>query len=136
LARTLRILSIRSVSLSCGSSALEQALEVGAFKSLRQSDGGPCIQQVRRGVREHNEVEQVAPAGTSGRSLRTNWFIVIEANGKWWVDNEGHAFGPFPTREIAALEAVDYAKRLGDPSRASLIYWPDADGKMKLIREL
>jgi len=68
-------------------------------------------------------------------SLRTNWFIVVFANGKWWVDNEGHVFGPFPTREIAALEALDYARQLGDSDRRSQIYWPDDSGKHKLIRE-
>ena len=69
-------------------------------------------------------------------SLRTNWFIVIRSNGRWWVDNEGHAFGPFPTREIAALEALEFARKLGDHDRVSQIYWPDDDGKLKLIREL
>lgn len=67
---------------------------------------------------------------------KTNWFIVIRANEQWWVDNEGHAFGPFPTREIAALEALDFARTLGDPSRLSQIYWPSDDGKLKLIREI
>ena len=38
--------------------------------------------------------------------MRTNWFIVIESNGAWWVDNEGHDFGPFPSRGVAAIEAV------------------------------
>lgn len=68
--------------------------------------------------------------------MRTNWFIVIHANGQWWVDNEGHTFGPFPTREIAALEALDYARRMGDPRRISQIYWPNDRGKLTLIREL
>ena len=68
--------------------------------------------------------------------MRTNWFIVIESNGGWWVDNEGHDFGPFPSRGVAAIEAVNYARRLGDKSRRSLIYWPDDNGKMTLIREL
>ncbi len=68
--------------------------------------------------------------------MHTNWFIVILSNGKWWVDNEGHTFGPFPSREVAALEALDYARRMGDPSRISQIFWPDDDGKLKLIREL
>lgn len=67
---------------------------------------------------------------------RTNWFIVVEANGKWWVDNEGHAFGPFPTREVAALEALDYARKLGDPDRVSQVFWPGDDGRPKLIREV
>ena len=68
--------------------------------------------------------------------MRTNWFIVIQSNGKWWVDNEGHAFGPFPSREVAALEAAEYANKLGDPNRTSLIYWPDETGKMTLVRDL
>lgn len=68
--------------------------------------------------------------------MRTNWFIVIEANGSWWVDNEGHNFGPFPSRGVAAIEAVNYARMLGDRSRRSQIYWPDDNGKMRLIREL
>jgi len=67
---------------------------------------------------------------------RTNWFIVVETNGKWWVDNEGLAFGPFPTREVAALEALDYARKLGDPDRVSQVFWPGNDGKSELIREL
>ena len=71
-----------------------------------------------------------------GEALRTNWFIVIYAIGQWWVDNEGHAFGPFPSREVAALEALEYAKRLGDSDRISLIYWPDKAGKMTLVREV
>ncbi len=68
--------------------------------------------------------------------MRTNWFIIILSNGQWWVDNEGHNFGPFATREIAALEALDYARRMGDPERISQIYWPNDDGKLTLIREL
>ena len=68
--------------------------------------------------------------------MRTNWFIVIQTAGAWWVDNEGHAFGPFTTREAAANEAVEYARRLGDSSRRSLIYGPDDAGKQRLIRKL
>lgn len=68
--------------------------------------------------------------------MRTNWFIVIRSNGEWWVDNEGHDFGPFPSRGVAAIEAVNYARALGDQSRRALIYWPDDEGKMTLIRQL
>jgi len=68
--------------------------------------------------------------------VRTNWFIVIRSNEQWWVDNEGHSFGPFPTREVAALEALDFARTLGDKGRISQIFWPDESGKLKLIREL
>jgi hypothetical protein len=68
--------------------------------------------------------------------VKTNWFIVIQSGGRWWVDNEGHAFGPFATREIAALEALDYARKFGDETRISQIYWPGEDGRLKLIREI
>ena len=68
--------------------------------------------------------------------MRTNWFIVIQTAGAWWVDNEGHAFGPFATREAAADEAIAYARRLGDPGRRSLIYGPYDSGKQQLIRKL
>src|SRR3954447_24482957 len=54
-----------------------------------------------------------------GTAVRTNWFIVIRSNEQWWVDNEGHSFGPFPTREVAALEALDFARTLGDKGRIS-----------------
>ena len=69
------------------------------------------------------------------RVKRTNWFIVVEANGKWWVDNEGR-LRPFPSREAAALEALDYARKLGDLDRVSQVFWPDEHGRPKLIREL
>jgi hypothetical protein len=68
--------------------------------------------------------------------VRTNWFIVIYSGDQWWVDNEGHTFGPFPSREVAALEALDYARQLGDPDRVSQIYWPGDDGKPLLVRQL
>ena len=68
--------------------------------------------------------------------MRTNWFIVVLANGKWWVDNEGHAFGPFPSKQIAADQAREYAQKLGDPERRSLVYWPDDSGKPVLFAAL
>ena len=71
-----------------------------------------------------------------GADLRTNWFIVIQANGKWWVDNEGHAFGPFPNKQMAAEQAREYAQKLGDPQRRSLVYWPDDNGKPVLVHQL
>jgi hypothetical protein len=40
--------------------------------------------------------------------LHTTWFIIMHAQGQWWVDHEGKAYGPFLTRE----DALDSAPRL------------------------
>ena len=67
--------------------------------------------------------------------MKTNWFIVIEAKGTWWVDNEGTSFGPFSTRELAGMEARTIARRFADSSRRSRIYWPDQTGQQCLMWE-
>ena len=67
--------------------------------------------------------------------MQTNWFIVFEAKGAWWIDNEGTEFGPFTTKEAAGAEAVHIAKQFGDKRRRSRIYWPDETGRQQLIWE-
>lgn len=104
----------------------------GASLRARAKHAAPLADTRTRNRTARSKCPSIDPRA----DLRTNWFIVVQANGKWWVDNEGHAFGPFLTREVAALEAVDYARKLGDPNRRSLVYWPADDGKMKLMREL
>ena len=37
---------------------------------------------------------------------------------------------------VAAVEALDYARKLGDLDRVSQVFWPDEHGRPKLIREL
>jgi hypothetical protein len=37
-------------------------------------------------------------------------YIVIFSQGKWWVDFEGKAVGPFPDKEAAARDAMRIAK--------------------------
>ena len=68
-------------------------------------------------------------------ALQTNWFIVFEAKGAWWIDNEGTEFGPFASKETAGSEAIVIARRFGDKNRRSRIYWPDEQGKQQLIWE-
>ena len=68
-------------------------------------------------------------------SLQTNWFIVFEAKGGWWIDNEGTEFGPFLSKEAACAEAVLIARQFGDKNRRSRIYWPDENGRQVLIWE-
>jgi len=67
--------------------------------------------------------------------LRTNWFIVVEARGGWWVDNEGSSFGPFVSKQQAGIEARVIAQAFGDPRRVSRIYAPDEAGRPSLIWE-
>lgn len=54
--------------------------------------------------------------------MKTRWFIVLRAKGRWWVDLEGRTFGPVEDRD----EAVSYARMLaeanGDPDRQSQIW--------------
>lgn len=41
--------------------------------------------------------------------MPTSIYIVIHASGKWWIDLEGKATGPFSTVEIAMAGAVSMA---------------------------
>ena len=68
--------------------------------------------------------------------MQTNWFIVIRSRDAWWVDNEGHSFGPFDDREEAAKHAIEYARQFRDQKRVSQIYWPNSDGKQTMLLQL
>jgi hypothetical protein len=67
--------------------------------------------------------------------VQTNWFIIFEARGAWWVDNEGTEFGPFPSKREAGREALAIARTFGDKARRSRVYLPDEAGKQRLIWE-
>lgn len=67
--------------------------------------------------------------------MRTNWFIIFEARGAWWIDNEGTEFGPFASKEIASTEARAIVRTFGDKSRRTRVYWPDEQGRQQLIWE-
>ena len=67
--------------------------------------------------------------------MRTNWFIIFEARRAWWIDNEGTEFGPFETRELAGAEALSIARSFGDKTRRSQVFWPEDDGRQKMIWE-
>jgi hypothetical protein len=54
--------------------------------------------------------------------VQTNWFIIFEARGGWWIDDDGTEFGPFLTKDSAGAEAVIIAKQFGD-KRRSRVYW-------------
>ena len=68
--------------------------------------------------------------------MLTNWFVVIRVLDQWWIDNEGHAFGPFASKDAACAISSRIAVNFGDKKRRSLVFWPDETGKQRLMFEL
>ena len=60
-------------------------------------------------------------------------YIVIFSQGKWWVDFEGRAHGPHPTREVAALEARNQAQFSAHMDRPCEVLVPDAGGRYWVV---
>ena len=60
-------------------------------------------------------------------------YIVIFSQGKWWVDFEGRAHGPHPTREVAALEARNQAQFSAHMDRPCDVLVPDAGGRYWVV---
>ncbi|MDR3476079.1 MAG: hypothetical protein P4M09_30910 [Devosia sp.] len=65
--------------------------------------------------------------------MQTRWFVVIESLGSWWVDCEGHSYGPVASKADAAVAARRLAKVFDDPGRRSEIWAPDAQGRPQMI---
>lgn len=60
-------------------------------------------------------------------------YLVLLSQNNWWVDLEGKAFGPFTSRENAALEARSMARFQAHSGRESEVLVPDAAGKYWVI---
>lgn len=69
----------------------------------------------------------------SGTMTATALYIVIQSRGRWWVDFEGRSFGPFETREQAALEGRGKAQATGFDGRTSEVLVPDSAGKYWIV---
>lgn len=65
--------------------------------------------------------------------MKTALYIVLQSRGKWWVDFEGQAHGPYETRETAALEGRTLAQQTGYGERASEVLVPDSAGKYWVV---
>jgi len=65
--------------------------------------------------------------------MATALYIVIQSQGKWWVDFEGRAHGPHDTRETAALEARSQAQFMAHMDRPSEVLVPDGEGKFWVV---
>ena len=64
--------------------------------------------------------------------MRTAFFIVLESNGRWWVDLEGKSTGPFTAMDVAVSAAVSMAEstaRVGGRSEVRLA-GPGYDNRM------
>lgn len=73
--------------------------------------------------------------------MTTAIFIVIFSRGKWWIDLNGKARGPFLTRDSAQLEAISLATgfatkgrraevQVAEPGEKNRIVWQSADPGM------
>ena len=60
-------------------------------------------------------------------------YLVLLSQDSWWVDLEGKAFGPFTSRESAALEARSMARFQAHSGRESEVLVPDAEGRYWVI---
>ena len=60
-------------------------------------------------------------------------YIVIQSQGKWWVDFEGRAHGPHDTLETAALEARTQAQFQSHLNRPAEVLVPDPQGKYWVV---
>ena len=65
--------------------------------------------------------------------MATALYIVIQSRGKWWIDFEGRAHGPFDKREAAALEARNQAQFTAHMNRPSEVLVPDGNGKYWVV---
>jgi hypothetical protein len=65
--------------------------------------------------------------------VTTALYIVINSQGKWWVDFEGHASGPHDSRESAALDAKSQAQFMAHMERPSEVLVPDNEGKYWVV---
>jgi hypothetical protein len=65
--------------------------------------------------------------------MATALYLVILSRGKWYVDFEGKAHGPFQSREAAALEGRQLAQFTAHMGRASEVLVPDNDGKYWVV---
>ncbi|HWA20290.1 MAG TPA: hypothetical protein VG757_14975 [Devosia sp.] len=65
--------------------------------------------------------------------MATALYLVILSRGKWYVDFEGKAHGPFESREAAALEGRQLAQFTAHMGRASEVLVPDNDGKYWVV---
>jgi hypothetical protein len=59
-------------------------------------------------------------------------FLVYLSHAKWWVDLDGKATGPHPTRAVAIAEAIAKAQALAAAGRRSEVLAPGDDQRYQV----
>lgn len=59
-------------------------------------------------------------------------YVVILSRGRWWVDFEGRAFGPFETKDLASAEAKHLAQYQAHSGRTAEVLVPDDSGRHRV----
>jgi hypothetical protein len=59
-------------------------------------------------------------------------YVVILSQGRWWVDLEGQAHGPFTSLEDAAKEGTQMARFAAHTGRPSEVLVPDDYGRYRV----
>jgi len=54
-------------------------------------------------------------------------FLVYFSHAKWWIDLDGRATGPFPTRAAAVVEAIPMAQAIAGTGRRAEVLAPGED---------
>jgi hypothetical protein len=65
--------------------------------------------------------------------MATALYIVIQSQGRWFVDFEGKAHGPFGSREAAALEGKQLAQFTAHIGRPAQVLVPDSNNKYWVV---
>lgn len=65
--------------------------------------------------------------------MSTALYVVISSRGDWWVDFEGRASGPYPTKEDAAVEATQLARFASHSGHDSEVLVPDENGRHRIV---
>lgn len=60
-------------------------------------------------------------------------YVVILSRESWWVDFEGKATGPFPSKEAATIEAHHLAQFSAHSGRPSEVLTPDEYGRHRVV---
>ena len=64
--------------------------------------------------------------------VSTEIYIVVFANGKWWIDYEGDSTGPFSNQDVAVANATALASTADRMGRRSEVRLLDA-GKSRIL---
>src|SRR5689334_17335838 len=93
------------------------------------------VRKVLRPILDAAQDASVIDGGVVAGSnkMATALYIVIQSRGKWWVDHDGEAKGPYETRETAALEGRALAQMAGHNNRISEVIVPDSAGKYWVV---